>query len=333
MRLSSVGLQAARRICTRAALRSLTLWVALVTGCGDFGGPRSGTESGNPINPPAPPAQTEIGTDPVPTGDPTVPMVDQPTPNVMPTAPETDSTRPGPLPVPTEDWPVWPTGDQGTQVPQPKPTAGEEDDAEDTEPTPTMVEPLPSVTTPLPSTGGPTTAPMQDPSMVPAPSAGDGTTQPGNSGAAGMCSVDACLAQANTAAMQLGQPRSEPAAFDNAVCDEAMTCTCSGATATETLTLDAAACIATGRFGECLFESSEYSGCSVAGDECAQACSLLWSRTRDEAVSAPSVSVRVSTCAADGQCRFVLESDLGCVTGPGLVPSDCTDAEAALTGP
>jgi hypothetical protein len=112
-----------------------------------------------------------------------------------------------------------------------------------------------------------------------------------------------------------------------------MTCTCSGASGTETLTLDAATCIATGRFGECLFDSSEFVGCSVQGDECAQACSLLWSRTRDEAVSAPSVSVRVSTCAADGQCRFVLESDLGCVTGPALVPSDCTDAEAALTGP
>jgi hypothetical protein len=206
---------------------------------------------------------------------------------------------------------------------------------------PNMVEQPPVIDGPDMGDGsgtqGGVTAPAPDPSvspMVPAPTV-DPTIPPvpgtgGGTDPQAMCFADACFTQASEAAEGLAASRPAPPNYDTAVCDETMACTCSGAGATLTLSTQATTCALVGRFGECLFEPSAYTGCAVGGDECAEACSALHTRQSEEAASSPAVSVRVSACGADGQCRFVLESELGCVLGPSLVPSDCAAADAQV---
>jgi hypothetical protein len=260
------------------------------------------------------------------------PGIDVPSPTIV----DEPTSRPEPIPLPTDEWPALPNTvpSVGQPKPEPVPTEAETEPVPTEDLAPTVTQPLPAV----PGTGGPmTTAPL--PSMTPTPpSTGDGVTAPDASGAAGMpCNPDVCFEQASNAALALSQPRAEPSPYTEAACEPAPACSCSGGgsdgSVEVSLLVGAAECVAAGRFGECLFESSEYAGCSVEGSECSEACALLSTRQREEAASAPSVSVAASACGNDGQCRFVLQSDLGCVSGAGFVPTDCASASATVTGP
>lgn len=322
----------------KTSVRVIAGLALLGVACGS--GPVGGTESGNPINPPTPPAQhesapaahiaSELDEEFADIGE---PPPDEPPPEfpVFPSdhadPPEMDDVS-----EPSDEPAFEPIPSEPPEVEDPEPPS-----AAPSTPPPTQTAP-PGDVGGAPASGGPGSmpdvatpgAPSGDPSDAPGSADGGG----GGFGSPAACDPMACLAEAEAVAASLSGPMMPPAAYTSAICGDdqgASVCSCEGNGETVHLsTGNGAECSVSGRFEACLFDSSEFMGCQPEGDECTAVCAQVFERLTEDAAREVDVSVRGASCASTDQCLFVLAADTQCLLGPDLTTVDCSLSDEEL---
>lgn len=292
--------------------------------CGS--GPVGGTESGNPINPPPPPAQHESA----PAAHVAYEIEDE----------FDDIGQPSDLPSgPSDDLPDdFELPDHGAPVPDPLPDDPlpnvEPPATDDTVPDPTAEMPPPASEQPpgeageqppSPSDGVQGGAAPSDPGM-PAPTAPSEGAGAGGDTSSPVCEPTSCAQLADAVAESLSGPEPAPPPFTSSECEareQDAACTCQGSVADVTISASPEIeCNVVGRLQACLYESWEFEGCEASDDRCEAVCADVHQRMLEDAARELDVFVRSTACTSSG-CAFVLETELQCLLGPELVPIDC----------
>jgi len=109
-------------------------------------------------------------------------------------------------------------------------------------------------------------------------------------------------------------------------------CDCASTGFVVSVSTGAEGCALGGRFGVCLYESTEFGGCTIDGEQCPSLCEELDQLRQADAARTTTVSVRRAACLADDSCAYVLETETTCLHGPQLTEVDCAMSDEELLG-
>ncbi len=154
-------------------------------------------------------------------------------------------------------------------------------------------------------------------------------------GGGDQCAESSCQGVAEQQAQQLSRPTPVPASFSMSACEEApqeSSCECSGSNVVVKVTTGATGCALAGRFGICLYDASEFAGCTSLGGECQALCAELDHLRQADAERTIDVSVRRAACLPSNQCAYLLETETTCLRGPELAEVDCSMSDEELLG-
>ncbi len=324
-RLSASGGACSHRTVRSRVAMPLLIGVGLTCVCACGAGPSTGTESGNPINPPTPPAEHESVAS-------ALPPLDE--------MPDLVSDEPAVIDEPVIDDPAL----QPVDPVPPEPTTNDQPDFQTPVPEPGGGEPVPSTDFPSPigsSDGEPMGATGQGPIPTPpastapemTPSDGPGTAgTAGPTGAAGdNCYDDLCSDMARAVADGLNATV-VPDAYQGECSTGSSAqdlCTCRSPLGDLALS-SAVACPVTSPLGHCLYAGDEFSGCAIQADSCQLACDEVLERQRSDQATLQQVRVRAAACSPQQQCVFVLEAGQACWLGPAMSEVDCDASDDEL---
>lgn len=150
----------------------------------------------------------------------------------------------------------------------------------------------------------------------------DAPNLPGDPGASEECTPQGCETEAEAELDRLAEAAPPPAAFTSSSCSivgingerlvRGSACECHGADGDRVVGPVGLGCFAFGRTGDCLFDDSEFSGCSVTSPEsCDAVCSELYVRMSDDAAATHQTSVVRASCI-DEACQRVVNVDGQC---------------------
>jgi hypothetical protein len=149
----------------------------------------------------------------------------------------------------------------------------------------------------------------------------DGEQEQGSGTVTAQCDAARCESQGDELAQSLRTPSSDVTTVKGGDCARVdiidvvagLACTCLSSNGWIYIGPDGAGCFARGRAGDCLWDDSEFKGCTRGDPTCPAKCEELGKRYAADAAKSFDVAVRFSTCR-ESSCRHVLRIGDACYT-------------------
>jgi hypothetical protein len=175
--------------------------------------------------------------------------------------------------------------------------------------------------------------PVQDDGAPPPTPQEDGVSDPNSpasspDSAATGCDPNGCAVIAGEAAARLSLEQPAPIPFVEPQCSELdghLGCDCDAITrASKNMP-----CIATDRFGECVYGAERFTACTLTGTECNAICDEIHDALKAASEFTYTVTARASVCV-EGVCRYVLAVEDKCYVAEPLMRVDCSVSDETL---